>query len=159
MVNLVELGGRDDLGTLSLLQGCSAGALFSSAVTGSGTTGITFAWNVTTIALAANVYTVTFLPFDFTGSTFPYVPIGIVVGKDNTRTPAGVFVTAQVVDQKSCKFHPKDDAGNAVALNADDRLAVIIIGRRSRKTTDGSSDIDPRTSLKSIAFNLGVTGL
>jgi hypothetical protein len=158
-VDLAALAARDECNPFSLLAQVSAGALFSNAVTGTGTTGITFSWNVVTVSLAANVYTVTFQPFDFTGTTFPYVPIGIVVGKDSTRTPAGVFVASQVVDQKSCKFHPKDVAGAPVALNADDRLAVLILGRRSRKTTNGSTVIDPLESLKLSSFNLGVTGL
>lgn len=167
-MNLVELAGRDDLGALSMLQGCSAGATIQVGLGGATVLTTTSQWNMTSITRSnVGIYTFVFNPFDFTGTTYP-LQVHVTIGNVAASGAAGLklFATYTVVDNKTVKVFTWLHDGTATELTYTagppvvyDTLSVLVVGRRSRKTSDGTNDIDPRKSFKTIAYDLGVTGL
>lgn len=160
--HLTSLAARDDLGPLSMLAGVSAACAFSvSAVPA-----IVQRWafNVTAVArTGVGVYTVTFTPFDFLGTQFQYFPM-VTVGRHGSGAGLKLFANYSIVDQKSIEVRTWLHDGTATELTttgADvfDLCTVYIIGKRTRKTTDGTRAIDPLESCIKHNFNLGVTGL
>jgi len=157
------MAARDDLKANAYFGQHSAAAVVSVA-----TTTLTTRWsyNMTSITRSnVGIYVFNFKPFDFTGTTFPLF-VYATVGHVGTGAGLKLFATYSIVSQTQVEVYTWLHDGTATELTTTagppliyDTLSVLIVGRRNRPTTNGTSVIDPAASLLRADYNLGVTGL
>lgn len=151
-INLASLGARADLGPLNLLQQISSFALITG---NAGTVALTAQWNLdatTPVAEAGNVYTINTKPFDFTGTTFPLIVVPFF--HDASGALRSIALAYEVASQSQVKVRMTvTSTGAATNLAANEKLGVLIIGRR----TDVPSN--PLSTLLTKRGNVGVSGM